>query len=82
MLYYSLTRQGILMLKNELVVKSNRLIEASYRLTLNEQRIILYAICRCREEQTGLLLTSRLSLQQMLSPINSPLRGKVTSTSN
>lgn len=43
------------MLKNELVVKSNRLIEASYRLTLNEQRIILYAICRCREEQKGLL---------------------------
>jgi len=54
MLYYFLTRQGILMLKNELVVKSNRLIEASYRLTLNEQRIILYAICRCREEQRGL----------------------------
>lgn len=42
------------MKKNELVVKSNRLIEASYRLTLNEQRIILYAICRCREEQRGL----------------------------
>jgi plasmid replication initiation protein len=41
--------------KSELVVKSNRLIEASYRLTLNEQRIILYAICRCREEQKGLL---------------------------
>lgn len=41
--------------KAELVVKSNRLIEASYRLGLNEQRIILYAICRCREEQTGLL---------------------------
>lgn len=40
--------------KNELVVKSNRLIEASYRLSLNEQRIILYAICRCREEQKGL----------------------------
>ena len=34
--------------KTDLVVKSNRLIEASYRLTLNEQRIILYAICRCR----------------------------------
>ena len=30
----------------ELVVKSNRLIEASYRLGLTEQRIILYAICR------------------------------------
>lgn len=42
------------MKKQELVVKSNRLIEASYRLGLNEQRIILYAICRCREEQTGL----------------------------
>ena len=42
------------MKKNELVVKSNRLIEASYRLGLNEQRIILYAICRCREEEQGL----------------------------
>lgn len=42
------------MKKQELVVKSNRLIEASYRLSLNEQRIILYAICRCREEQKGL----------------------------
>lgn len=40
--------------KSDLVVKSNRLIEASYRLGLNEQRIILYAICRCREEQKGL----------------------------
>jgi plasmid replication initiation protein len=40
--------------KQELVVKSNRLVEASYRLSLNEQRIILYAICRCREEQKGL----------------------------
>jgi len=40
--------------KKELVVKSNRLIEASYRLSMNEQRIILYAICRCREEQKGL----------------------------
>ena len=39
---------------SELVVKSNRLIEASYRLGLNEQRVILYSICRCRDEQTGL----------------------------
>lgn len=39
---------------SELVVKSNRLIEASYRLGLNEQRIILYSICRCRDEQKGL----------------------------
>jgi plasmid replication initiation protein len=43
------------MSKSELVVKSNRLVEASYRLGLNEQRIILYAICQCREEQQGLL---------------------------
>lgn len=40
--------------KTELVVKSNRLVEASYRLGLNEQRIILYSICRSREEQKGL----------------------------
>jgi plasmid replication initiation protein len=40
--------------KSEMVVKSNRLIEASYRLGMNEQRIILYAICRCRDEQKGL----------------------------
>lgn len=40
--------------KTELVVKSNRLIEASYRLTLTEQRILLYAISRSREEQLGL----------------------------
>lgn len=42
------------MKSEELVVKSNRLVEASYRLGLNEQRIILYAICRCRDEQKGL----------------------------
>lgn len=42
------------MKRSELVVKSNRLIEASYRLGLNEQRIILHSICRCREEQKGL----------------------------
>ena len=40
--------------KNELVVKSNRLVEASYRLTLVEQQIVLYSICRSREEQKGL----------------------------
>lgn len=40
--------------KKSLVVKSNRLIEASYRLTLIEQQIILFAICKCRDEQRGL----------------------------
>lgn len=40
--------------KSELVVKSNKLVEASYRLTLVEQQIVLYSICRSREEQKGL----------------------------
>lgn len=43
-----------MIIKKEMVVKSNRIVEASYRLTLNEQRIILYSICRAREEQKGL----------------------------
>jgi hypothetical protein len=40
--------------KNDLVVKSNRLVEASYRLTLAEQRIILFAIVEARRTQNGL----------------------------
>ena len=40
--------------KKELVAKSNRLVEASYRLTLVEQQIVLFAISRSREEQRGL----------------------------
>lgn len=40
--------------ENELVVKSNRLIEASYRLTMVEQQLILFAICQAREQQLGL----------------------------
>jgi plasmid replication initiation protein len=35
--------------KNMLVVKSNRLVEASYRLTLAEQRVILSAIAQSRQ---------------------------------
>jgi plasmid replication initiation protein len=42
------------MKKTEVVVKSNRLVEASYRLTLTEQQIILLAVSRAREEQKGL----------------------------
>lgn len=38
----------------DLVVKSNRLVEAAYRLDLDEQRIILAAIVEAREAQTGL----------------------------
>jgi len=40
--------------KGTLVVKSNKLIEASYRLDLIEQRIILAAIVEARESQKGL----------------------------
>ena len=40
--------------KNHLVVKSNKLIEASYRLDLSEQRIILMAITEARETGNGI----------------------------
>ncbi len=58
---------------NELVVKSNRLVEASYRLGLTEQRIILYAICRSRAEERGLfpnepvIITAEAFLKQFPS---------------
>ena len=42
--------------KNDLVVKSNRLAEASCRLTLAEQRIVLYAIVKAR--RLGVALTN------------------------
>jgi len=42
------------MTKSELVVKSNQLVEASYRLDLVEQRIILAAIVAARASQQGL----------------------------
>ena len=40
--------------KKNLVVKSNQLVEASYRLTLAEQRLILFAIVEARRTQSGL----------------------------
>lgn len=40
--------------KKEIVVKSNQLIEASYRLDLVEQRIILAAIVAARDSEKGL----------------------------
>jgi plasmid replication initiation protein len=49
--------------KNELVVKSNRLIEASYRLTLVEQRIILLAITDARRTETGLSEANLLEIR-------------------
>lgn len=67
------------MKKNELIVKSNRLIEASYRLGLNEQRIILYAICRCREEQKALFpdLPVTITADSFLKQFPSVDRGSV-----
>ena len=48
--------------KKEQVVKSNRLVEASYRLTLVEQQIILFAICKAREEKTGITADTRVTI--------------------
>jgi plasmid replication initiation protein len=42
------------MSRNDLVVKSNRLIEASYRLDMVEQRLILMAIVGARNTGTGI----------------------------
>lgn len=49
----------------ELVVKSNRLIEASYRLSLVEQQLILFAICQAREQQVGLSKNSCVSIEAL-----------------
>ena len=76
------------MQKAELVVKSNRLIEASYRLGMNEQRIILYAICRCREEQTGLFpdlpvtITANAFVKQFPSVDKSNVYGQLKEAMN
>ena len=48
---------------NDLVVKSNRLVEASYRLTLAEQRIILYAIVAARRTGKGLTADNFIDIQ-------------------
>jgi plasmid replication initiation protein len=76
------------MQKAELVVKSNRLIEASYRLGMNEQRIILYAICRCREEQRGLFpdlpvtITAEAFVRQFPSVDKSNVYGQLKEAMN
>lgn len=49
--------------KNELVVKSNKLIQASYRLSLTEQQMVLYSICRAREVQKGLSASEPVSVE-------------------
>lgn len=54
MLRCGIAHLGDVMGKIDLVVKSNKLTEASYRLDLIEQRIILSAIVEAREHQKGL----------------------------
>lgn len=48
---------------SELVVKSNKLIEASYRLTMVEQQLVLFAICEAREQQKGLSASSSVTIE-------------------
>lgn len=48
--------------KTQLVVKSNHLIEASYKLDLAEQRIILMAIFMARESKNGITADSFLTI--------------------
>ena len=49
--------------QKDLVVKSNRLVEASYRLTLAEQRIILFAIVTARRTGQGLMADDFVEIQ-------------------
>lgn len=49
--------------KSELVVKANKLIEASYRLTLVEQQLVLCAISEARDRQQGLSASSSVSIE-------------------
>ena len=46
-------------------MKSTRLIEASYRLTLVEQQIIFYAIVEARDEQRGLTSSDPVTIRAM-----------------
>ena len=49
-----------------LIVKDNRLIEASYRLDLAEQRLVLLAIVRARE--TGVALATHTDRMTQITP--------------
>lgn len=48
--------------QNEIVVKSNRLIEASYKLTMVEQQLILFAITQAREQHVLLTQDTVISI--------------------
>ena len=47
-------------MKNELIVKDNALINASYNLELTEQRLILLAIMSARESGRGITADSTI----------------------
>lgn len=49
-------------MKNEIVVKDNILINASYNLELTEQRLILLSIVRARETGQGITANSKLQI--------------------
>ncbi|MEB5477604.1 replication initiation protein RepM [Acinetobacter pollinis] len=49
-------------MKNELVVKDNALINASYNLEVTEQRLILLSIIRARETGEGITSESKLEI--------------------
>ena len=57
MLYFQFFEGFAMSEKQELVVMSNRLVEASYRLSLVEHRIVLLAIVHARETGRGLNAT-------------------------
>ncbi|MBF7683895.1 replication initiation protein [Acinetobacter sp. B5B] len=49
-------------MSNELIVKDNILINASYNLEVTEQRLILLSIVRARETQQGITAESKLTI--------------------
>ena len=49
-------------MKNELVVKDNVLINASYNLEVTEQRLILLAIINARQTSNGITADSKLEI--------------------
>jgi plasmid replication initiation protein len=49
-------------MKNELVVKDNALINASYNLEVTEQRLVLLSIVRARETGQGITADSKLEI--------------------
>ena len=49
-------------MKNELIVKDNALINASYNLDLVEQRLILLAIVEARESKKGIDTNNALTV--------------------